>query len=79
MCPFTQSDGHLMPSTLTTYVSHFRYVVQYIAARDDRHLAAMPMATYLANWSAHYRRRAVAAESEKSWQVLDSKGKWIHW
>ena len=74
-----QSDGHIRDSTLKTYVTHFRYVVQYVAAREDRHITTIPMATYLANRSLHYQRSTAASQSQKSWQVLDSRGQWIHW
>lgn len=79
MYTLTQSDGHIKDSTMRTYVSHFRYVVQYVAARDDRHIATYPMDMYLTNRCLHYQRSVRAAQSEKSWQVLDSKGEWIHW
>lgn len=75
----TQSDGHLKDSTMRTYTSNLRYVVQYVAARDDQHITMIPMDTYLANQGLHYQRSVGASQSDKSWQVLDSKGQWIHW
>ena len=64
---------------MRTYTTHFRYIVQYVAARDKRHMTAIPMATYLSNRCLHYQRSTAASQSEQSWQVLDSKSQWIHW
>ena len=74
MSDIVQSDGNIMDSTMRTYATHVRYVVQYIAARDKWHISIMPMATtYLSSRCQHYKRTSAESQSEQSWQVLKSK------
>lgn len=68
-----------MDSTMKTYITNFRYVVQYVAAKNKRHISNIPMATYLSHRQQHYQRATAKTHSEQSWQVLDSKNQWIHW
>jgi len=64
---------------MKTYVNHFRYVVQYLAAGNKQPTSSFPMATYLSNRCQHYHRVSARSKAEHSWQVLDSKSQWIHW
>ena len=74
MSDILQSDGNMVDSTMRTYATHVCYVVQYVAARDKRHLSTMPMATtYLSSQCEHLKRTSAESQSEQSWQVLKSK------
>lgn len=64
---------------MKTYATHFRYVVQYLAAGNKQPMSSFPMATFLSNRCQHYRRVSARSKAEHSWQVLDSKSRWIHW
>lgn len=71
--------GNVKESTMRTYVTNFRYVLQFIAARDNLRPSSIPMASFLSNRCYHYQRAITRAQSDKSWQVLDSAKQWIHW
>lgn len=74
-----QNQGHLQDSTMGTYVHNFRYVVNYVASRDEHLGQELPMASFLTSMGARYRKQSQRAESEKSWQAMASKRQWIHW
>ena len=85
---WTRDQGHLLPhqdhgciqdSTMKTYVHNYRYVVNYMAARDECPASELPMAGYLSSKSAQYRKLSRKSESNKSWQAMASEQQWIQW
>ena len=79
LCTYIQVKGKVVDSTLQTYITHFRYALQYIATITGKEDQCSEIDTLLRRKAKYYRRNHKKGTMNKTWQHLDSRNRWIHW